>query len=68
MIDTRQGAALPAEALAAYAVLRLLLETSPWSRAPYHRDIPGGALRCLPSAPAAAWSCTCSWTTSIGPR
>ena len=41
----QQVDALPAEALAAYAELRVLLETSPWSGAPYNRDKPGGPLR-----------------------
>jgi hypothetical protein len=40
-----QVAALPAHALAAYAELRVVLETSPWSGAPYNRDNPEGALR-----------------------
>jgi len=40
-----QVAALPAHALAAYAELRIVLETSPWSGAPYNRDNPKGALR-----------------------
>jgi hypothetical protein len=37
--------ALPAEALAAYAELRVVLETAPWSGRPYHRDNPQGAVR-----------------------
>lgn len=37
--------ALPAGALAAYAELRVVLETAPWSGRPYHRDNPDGALR-----------------------
>lgn len=37
--------ALPAEALAAYAELRVALETAPWSGRPYHRDNPEGAVR-----------------------
>jgi hypothetical protein len=40
----QQGNALPAEALTAYAELRVLLETSPWSGAPFRRDNPGGNL------------------------
>ena len=39
--------ALPAEALAAYAELRVVLETAPWSGRPYHRDNPQGAVRAL---------------------
>ena len=41
----QQVDALPAEALTAYAELRVLLETSPWSGAPFRRDNPGGNLR-----------------------
>jgi hypothetical protein len=41
----QQVDALPAEALTAYAELRVLLETSPWSGAPYRRENPGGGLR-----------------------
>ncbi|MDQ2708595.1 MAG: hypothetical protein M3Z25_13570, partial [Actinomycetota bacterium] len=41
----QQVDALPAEALAAYAELRVVLETAPWSGRPYHRDNPHGALR-----------------------
>jgi hypothetical protein len=37
--------ALPVEALAPYAELRVMLETSPWTGAPYHRDNPDGAVR-----------------------
>jgi hypothetical protein len=37
--------ALPAEALAAYAELRVVLETAPWSGRPYHRNNPLGAVR-----------------------
>jgi hypothetical protein len=37
--------ALPAEALTAYAELRVVLETVPWSGRPYHRDNPQGAVR-----------------------
>ena len=39
--------ALPTEALAAYAELRVVLETetAPWSGRPYHRDNPQGAVR-----------------------
>lgn len=37
--------ALPAAALAAYAELRVVLETAPWSGRPYHRDNPDGAVR-----------------------
>lgn len=36
---------LPADALAAYAELRVLLETAPWSGRPYHRRNPGGPVR-----------------------
>lgn len=41
----QQVDALPAAALAAYAELRVVLETAPWSGRPYHRDNPDGALR-----------------------
>jgi hypothetical protein len=41
----QQVDAPPAEALADYAELRVVLETAPWSGHPYHRDNPGGALR-----------------------
>jgi hypothetical protein len=37
--------ALPAEALNAYAELRVVLETAPWSGRPYHRGNPDGAMR-----------------------
>lgn len=37
--------ALPAEALGAYAELRVMLETTPWSGRSYHRDNPRGAVR-----------------------
>jgi len=39
--------ALPAEALAAYAELWVILETAPWSGRPYRRENPEGALRAL---------------------
>jgi hypothetical protein len=41
----QQVDALPAEALTAYAELRVLLETSPWSGAPFRRENPDGELR-----------------------
>ncbi len=41
----QQVNALPAAALPAYAELRVVLETAPWSGRPYHRDNPAGALR-----------------------
>jgi hypothetical protein len=41
----QQVDALPAEALTAYAELRVMLETSPWSGAPYRRENPTGGLR-----------------------
>jgi hypothetical protein len=37
--------ALPAAALAAYAELRVMLETAPWEGRPYHRDKPQAAMR-----------------------
>ena len=37
--------ALPADALAAYAELRVMLETVPWEGRPYHRDKPQAAMR-----------------------
>jgi hypothetical protein len=37
--------ALPADALAAYAELRVVLETAPWSGVPYRQDNPDGAVR-----------------------
>lgn len=40
--------ALPTEALAAFAELRVLLETSPWSGRPYNPGNPDGALRIQP--------------------
>jgi hypothetical protein len=43
-----QGAALPVEALAAYAEARALLEVAPWSGDPYHRENPDGPIRTLP--------------------
>jgi hypothetical protein len=42
--------ALPAEALAAYAELRVMLETAPWNGRPYHRENPRGAVRAQPFA------------------
>ena len=39
--------ALPPEALAAYAELRVILETAPWSGRPYRRENPDRALRVL---------------------
>ena len=36
---------LPAEALAAYAELRVALETGPWAGQAYNRNNPEGALR-----------------------
>lgn len=41
----QQVDALPAEALSAYAELRVVLETAPWSGRPIHRDNPQGAVR-----------------------
>jgi hypothetical protein len=40
-----QVAALPPGAIAAYAELRVFLETAPWSGRPYNRDNPQGAVR-----------------------
>lgn len=40
-----QIAALPSDALTAYAELRVVLETAPWSGRPYHRDNPDGPVR-----------------------
>jgi hypothetical protein len=37
--------ALPAEALAPFAELRVVLETAPWSGRPFRRTNPEGALR-----------------------
>jgi len=44
-VAQHQVDALPVEALPAYAELRVVLETAPWSGGPYHRDNPKGALR-----------------------
>ncbi len=41
----QQVAALPPEALPAYAEARALLEVSPWAGTPYHRRKPDGPLR-----------------------
>lgn len=41
----QQVDALPADGLAAYAELRVVLETAPWSGRPYQPDNPDGALR-----------------------
>jgi len=57
--------ALPAEALAAYAELRVVLETAPWSGRPYHRDNPQGAVRTLALA-RTDWWCTSFWRTNVG--
>jgi hypothetical protein len=40
--------ALPAEALAAYAEARIVLETAPWNGRPYHKDNPDSPMRTLP--------------------
>lgn len=45
-----QTDALPDAALAAYAEVRVLLETAPWSGRPYHRGNPDGAVRVQPFA------------------
>jgi hypothetical protein len=42
-----QVAALPSEALAPYAELRVLLETAPWAGDPYRRDYPEGPVRSI---------------------
>ncbi|MGQ0467438.1 MAG: hypothetical protein ACT4QG_19245 [Sporichthyaceae bacterium] len=41
----RQVEALPAAALAFFAELRVVLETAPWSGAPYRNDNPDGPVR-----------------------
>ena len=41
----QQVAALPPEALPAYAEARTLLEVHPWAGTPYHRRNPGAPLR-----------------------
>ncbi len=41
----QQVAALPAEALDAYAELLAVLELSPWNGPPHHGDNPEGAVR-----------------------
>lgn len=38
-----QVAALPVEALSAYAVVLAVLESQPWNGRPQHEDNPGGA-------------------------
>lgn len=43
-----QAAALPVQALTAYAEARTLLEIAPWSGSPYRRDRPEGSMRALP--------------------
>lgn len=48
VVDTEvqdQIAALPDEALVAYADVQDVLETVPWNGAPQHRDNPEGAVR-----------------------
>ena len=42
-----QVAALPAEALSAYAEARTLQEVAPWSGSPYRREMPDGPMRTL---------------------
>lgn len=42
-----QVAALPAEALSAYAEARTLLEVAPWSGSPYRKEMPDGPMRTL---------------------
>jgi hypothetical protein len=41
---------LPVEALAAFAEVRVLLETAPWAGRPYHLNNPHGPLRVQPFA------------------
>lgn len=43
-----QVAALPASTLVHYAEVRIVLETAPWSGAPYHAQLPDGPMRTLP--------------------
>ncbi|MFL6148055.1 MAG: hypothetical protein ACJ72I_11275 [Pseudonocardiaceae bacterium] len=43
-----QVAALPAEALPAYAEAQTLLEVAPWSGSPYRKEKPDGPMRTLP--------------------
>lgn len=40
-----QVAALPAEALSAYAEARTVLEVAPWSGSPYRKEYPEGPMR-----------------------
>jgi len=47
----QQVAALPPEALSAYAEVRALLEVNPWAGESYHRGI--RTRRCAPSRSAA---------------
>ncbi len=42
-----QVAALPAEAVSAYAEARTLLEVAPWSGSPYRKEKPEGPMRTL---------------------
>ena len=42
-----QVAALPAEALSAYAGARTLLEVAPWAGSPYRKEKPDGPMRTL---------------------
>jgi hypothetical protein len=45
-----QVEALPGNALAAYAEVRVLLETAPWSGRPYRLEKPDGPVRIQPFA------------------
>jgi hypothetical protein len=47
----QQVDALPAEALAAFAELRTVLEVASWNGAPYHRHKPDGPMRALSFGP-----------------
>ena len=42
-----QVAALPPDALTAFAEVRVLLEVAPWSGDPYREEYPDGAMRSL---------------------
>jgi hypothetical protein len=63
-----QVAALPAEALSAYAEARTLLQVAPWAGSPYHKKKPDGPMRTLAfgvvgSTPTNRASDSCEWPT-----
>jgi hypothetical protein len=48
----QQIEALPAEALAAFAEARAVLEVAPWNGVPYHKSRPDSPMRALTFGPA----------------